>query len=46
VHVAELPWGPPFPDDLVDTLLDRMGVSVNRRESRVVDSADVADSPQ
>lgn len=44
VYVAELPWGPPFPDDLVDTLLDRMGVSVNRRERRVVDSADVADA--
>lgn len=30
VYVAELPWGPPFPDDLVDILLDRLGVSVNR----------------
>jgi len=30
VHIAELPWGPPFPHDLVDAVLDRLGMSVSR----------------
>jgi hypothetical protein len=30
VHIAELPWGPPFPDDLVGAVLDRLGMSISR----------------
>ena len=30
VHVAVLPWGPPFPDDLVTPLLQATGLSADR----------------
>lgn len=29
VHVVELPWGPPFHDEIVATLLDRLGLSLD-----------------
>lgn len=28
VHLAELPWGPPFSDDMVDSVLEGLGLSI------------------
>ncbi|GAA3706925.1 hypothetical protein GCM10022204_26020 [Microlunatus aurantiacus] len=33
VHVAELPWGPPFADDVVGSVLERLGMSLDRLSS-------------